>query len=47
MGLVLNLVTSVVQENQPISIQKCIKMKVQNCFVASEGLTHKQRDCIV
>lgn len=47
MGLVLNLITSIVQENQPISIQKCIKMKVQNCFVTSEGLIYKQRDYIV
>lgn len=47
MGLVLNLGTSVVQENQPMSIQKCIKIKVQDCFVTSEGLIDKQRDCRV
>lgn len=42
MGLVLNLGTSVVQENHPINMQKCIKIKVQHCFVTSEGLIYKQ-----
>lgn len=44
MGLVLNMGTSVVQGNQPISMQKCIKIKVQHCFVTSEGLIYKQSD---
>lgn len=40
MGLVLNLVVSIVQEDQPRSIQKYIKIKVQSCSVTPEGLMY-------